>query len=591
MAQKITVAELLVDLGVGKNDAAKAAGKLDTRLGKAKKSAKLLGEGLKQLAKGFAVFAAAAAAAALGVFRFVSNVATAGDEIAKTAVKIGAGVEELQRLRFAADRSGASSKNLGLAIKNSAKQLEDAANGGAKLFRDALTELGLSLEDVQGLTAEERIGLFADALNEVADVGQRTAIAMNLFGARAGPELLPLLKEGSAGIKELGDEAERLGLIMSEEDAKASEVFVDRLTDLKAVLTGVKNTIGVELIPIVQDLIVGFTKWVMTNKDLLRQRVAEFFTRVIEVAKKLLPVFEALGKTFVFVVENLDLLIGLMVGAKLASGFAAAATGFTAMGFAASAALGPIGLIFGALAAGIPVALRAGDALGDFLAKDETIRRQKKRGAVPPASGKASAARVKIVKANAIVRREDAILRRHFDADTEDSFGAKQALKRRNKAAAEQEAAERDLVKEQKIEAKETKAFEAERALPTPALGPALPPGFVEPGERKPKRGKRTAKEKDEPSPVSIHSVSDLLTAASGGDLAGLAAATPSAAEIEPTVAVSIINNILNFTNKQEIEGGPTPMETAKLSAKKINEVLDGRVAKAAQSLQGNVVI
>lgn len=590
MAQKIVVAELLVDLGVGKNDAAKSAKKLTSRLDRARTSAKKLGGGLKSLAKGFAVFAAAAAVAALGVFKFVSNVATAGDEIAKSAVKIGVGVVELQRLRFAADRSGASAKTLGLAIKNSAKALEDAANGGAKLFTDALDELGISLEDVQGLTAEQRLGLFADALNEVADVGQRTALAMNLFGAKAGPELLPFLATGSKGIKELGDVAEDIGLVMSEKSAKGAEVFVDKLTNLKGVLTGLKNTIGVELMPVVQDLVVQFTEWVKANRPLLAQRVPEFFERVIEVAKRLLPIFETLGKAFVFVVKNLDILIGIMAGVKLAGAFAAATTGLTAMGFAASAALGPIGLIAGALIALLPIALRVGNALGDALAKDRTLRRVKKQGVAPPVSDKPSAARVKIVKASAIVRREDEILRQHVDAGTQTSFAALQSLERRNKAADEQEAAERALITEQRVEAKENEAFEAESLLPAIPLGPELPPGF----EKKQKakgRGKRTAKEKDAPAPVSFNTVSDLLTAAAGGDLQGLAAATPSAAEIEPTVAVTITNNVVEFKNTQNIEGGANPQETADASAKAVEELLDNRIARAAQSLQGNVVI
>jgi hypothetical protein len=279
MAQKIKVAELLVDLGIGKNDAAKAAEKLDTRLGKAKKSAKLLGTGLKQLAKGFAVFAAAATGAALGVFKFVDSVATTGDEIIKTSKKIGTGVEELQRLRFAADRSGADVKKMDLAIKNLSKGMQDMADGSGLLLRNAIEELGIQLDDLQGLTAEEKIGLIGDAMKEVEDEGQRTALAMNIFGSRAGPELVPLLLEGSKGIKALGDEAERLGLVMGEDAAKQSEVFVDRMTDLKAVLTGVKNTIGVTLIPVVQDLVKRFTDWLLVNKDLLAPTLRSYFFR------------------------------------------------------------------------------------------------------------------------------------------------------------------------------------------------------------------------------------------------------------------------------------------------------------------------
>jgi hypothetical protein len=588
MAQKITVAELLVDLGIGKNDAAKAAEKLDTRLGKAKKSAKLLGTGLKQLAKGFAVFATAATGAALGVFKFVDSVATTGDEIIKTSKKIGTGVEELQRLRFAADRSGADVKKMDLAIKNLSKGMEDAASGGGLLFRQSIESLGLELLDLQGLTAEEKIGLIGDALGEVSDKGQRTAIAMNLFGSRAGPELVPLLLEGSKGIMALGDEAERLGLVMGEDAAKQSEVFVDRMTDLKAVLTGVKNTIGVTLIPVVQDLVKRFTDWLLVNKDLLALRVEEFFLKVINVAKLLLPVFEALGKAFVFVVENLDLLIGLLAGVKLASAFSAAATGFTAMGFAASAALGPIGLILGALTALIPIALRAGNALGDFLARDESILRATKRQKAPTATGVASPLARQIASESGTIRQADRrIIQLQNQGASENEIQFE--INRRNAAAKRKAGLEKRQANELR-KAQETEAAEAD--LPTPALGPELPPGFVEPGtEAARKRGGARRAEKEKKRPLSITSVSDLLTAAAGGDIEGLAERTPSVEGVEPTVAISITNNNIELGGVNQTFEGQVDAAQLANAARAAQRFFKEQLAIAGQQLAPNKVV
>jgi hypothetical protein len=306
-----TIAELLVKIGVDSKDAEDATKKLGSKFDALKSKTAVLSGGLKKAGKAFAIFGAAASAAAFGVFKFVDSVTKAGDDIGKEAKKIGAGTTELQRLRFAADRSGASAKSMSLAIKNSAKQLEDAKNGGAKLFRDALTEIGVELEEVQGLTAEERLVLFADRLADVGDEGKKTALAMNLFGARAGPELLPLLKEGGAGIRALGDEAEALGLVMDEEGVAASERFQDRLTDLQAVLTGVKNEIGVALIPVVEDAINKIRDWVQQNKKFIAQKLPSVVEKITKAFKSFLDVALKAADGVGFIFENFDKLFAL----------------------------------------------------------------------------------------------------------------------------------------------------------------------------------------------------------------------------------------------------------------------------------------
>jgi hypothetical protein len=746
MATKITVAELLIDMGVGKNDAAKAAGKLDKRLAGTLKTAKKLGGGLVKLTKGFAIFAAAASAAALVVFKFVDSVATTGDEIAKTAKKVGAGVEELQRLRFAADRSGADVAKMDLAIKNLAKNMEDAKNNGALPFRQALEEMGISLTELEGLTVEEKFGVFADAMLEVEDAGQRVALAMNTFGARAGPELIPLLLESSKGITALGDKAEELGLVMTVAGVKTSEGFVDSMTNLKAIVTGLKNAIGVELMPQVGALIDRFTQWVKVNRDMIAEKTPEFFNRVIEVAKKLLPVFEKIGQALLFVADNFETLIILFAGVKLAGAFSSVIAGFSAMGIAAGAALGPIGLIAIALATLIPLAINAGNKIGDALARDEALTTTKRESVAlvnAPVGSAAAATQFDIVKESKTIREGEADIRRireeegsrgsakeeivvkridaakrerarlqrrqageiaeaEFEAEVNaevdaeflaaeqaeteqadfdgpdlqigpqlrgktgklDSTGALVGRgKRTGKQKPKISAVDRAIAEENKIlleifieekrqraaneEIKRIKKFDGRdgdsrlnkklqraRALSETASERLEELGFkalraenkiletieadnaqLEADEAKRdveadkallerailenpltsvedlRRGIRTDREKDEKTPTSRTTVADLLTAASSGDLAGLATATPSADAIEPTVAVTITNNNTTFNNKQTIDGGSSPQETADLSAKAINTVLNERLAKAAQSLQGNTVI
>lgn len=635
MASSITIAELLVKIGVDSSDAQKAAEGVGESLDKTKSKAEVLKGGLVSLGKAFAAFGAAAAAGATAVFGFVNSVAKVGDEIGKTAKKVGAGVEELQRLRFAADRSGASARNLDLAIKNQAKQLQDASNGGAKLFRDALDALGLSIEDVNKLSAEERLGLFGDRLKEVEDAGQRTALAMNLFGARAGPELLPLLLEGSEGIKALGDEAEALGIVMSEDAVASSEGFQDSVTNLQAALSGVKNIIGTDLIPVVQELVVGFTEWVKTNRDVLRQKVRSFLEGIVRAAKTLIPVVETMGEIFLAFVNNLDAFLAVAGGVAVAKAFGAIATGFQAMGVAAGGALGPIGLVAGALTALVPLAIKAGNAIGDALSKD-AVPRIKKRGGVGSFGEEFGSQAGAAAGAQRDIERELAILQR--EGLDPDSQVAKQARARLSKAERRKEEARKRGAKErQEREAREAKEAERaaqrqredaaeasefgefdsnvanireglgigegpvsarkqarlDKAFEALAEGKSLKEARKAAGlDRKGGGGRRKKKEPkaEAPKVTSPTTVSEFFGAAGRGELGPIAARTPSTKDIEPTVAVDITNNNFNFDVKQNITGTGSATDTAREVAQAIRAEFQTRLASAGQQLASNVV-
>jgi hypothetical protein len=241
------------------------------------------GRGIASVAKWGAAIAAAAAAAsvALGV-KLVSDVATAGDELDKTSKKVGTSVESLQRLRFAADRSGASAETLNKALRDQARFMLEAEQGGAKPFTMAMEELGISLGEFSKLDAEGRFGLIGDALQKVQDPARRTALAMQTVGAKAGPELVPLLLEGSKGIGELGDKLEALGGVMSGKTAAAGAKLKDELTNLNAIWTGIKNQVGGQVIPIVTRVAKKIQAWASENKELINEKLEAFIKGAVD---------------------------------------------------------------------------------------------------------------------------------------------------------------------------------------------------------------------------------------------------------------------------------------------------------------------
>ena len=578
-----TIAELLVKIGVDSKEAETATKKIGSKFDALKSKTSALSGGLKKAGKAFAIFGAAASAAAFGVFKFVDSVTKAGDNIGKEAKKIGVGTTELQRLRFAADRSGASAKSMSLAIKNSAKQLEDAKNGGAKLFRDALTEIGVELEDLNGLTAEDRLSLFADRLAGVADEGKKTALAMNLFGARAGPELLPLLKEGGAGIRALGDEAEALGLVMDEKGVVASENFQDRLTDLKGVLTGVKNEIGIALIPVVEDAINQFKDWIQENKKLIAQKLPAIVKGITRAFKSFIPIAKKLAEGLGFVINNFDKLFAFFVGAKVAQGFLAISVGFKTMGFAAAGALGPIGLIAGALIALIPLAMEAGDAVRGATGNNDT----KKRGKTKFLSDRFADPKT----ATAAAKLENEISSRESLIATNQAGAVPSLYNKANKKLRRQINLRRTKLKqlENSKANQEGLKTRASDAAPLDIVGPSLEEFEAsKKKKKKPPRGPRKPKTK---KPItSPTTVSEFFKAAAAGDLGPIAARTPSVKDIEPTVAVDITNNNFKFEISQNIKGQTDPARIGQEAAAAIKKEFEVRLSAAGQQLATSLV-
>ena len=85
---------------------------------------------------------------------------------------------------------------------------------------------------------------------------------MELFG-KSGTKLLPLMAGGADGIEELQEQARRLGLTMSSEDAQAAESFGDTLSALWKVLKMGVFTIGSALAPALSDL----AEWIMRHRQ------------------------------------------------------------------------------------------------------------------------------------------------------------------------------------------------------------------------------------------------------------------------------------------------------------------------------------
>ncbi|HRH15533.1 MAG TPA: hypothetical protein PK225_14445, partial [Azonexus sp.] len=204
------------------------------------------------------VSATAAAAALVGA---VKSAADYGDQLDNMSQRTGVAVEELAKLQYAAKLSDTSSEALGKGIGNLSK-LMVAAAGGAEESSKLFEKFGINLRNADGT-----IRGTSDVLYDLADVfatmpegPQKTALAMEFFGKKLGQELIPLLNQGSEGLKAMADEAERLGLVLNAEQAKAAADFNDNLDRLGQLSKSVAVSIGNALIPALNNMMVEMGK-------------------------------------------------------------------------------------------------------------------------------------------------------------------------------------------------------------------------------------------------------------------------------------------------------------------------------------------
>ncbi|WP_338585876.1 phage tail tape measure protein [Pseudomonas sp. MAG733B] len=180
---------------------------------------------------------------------FFQGFADATGAIGDTAERTGISRERFQELSFAAKLTGSSAETLGGALQKMQINV-GAATAGSKELKEMFKGLGINIKDASGKlkSSDALFDTFVDRISKIKDPSLQAQAAVKIFG-KSATELLPLIRGGGAGIKEMADEARRLGLVISDSAVREGETFGDTLDTLHAALSGVGNTIGSALVP------------------------------------------------------------------------------------------------------------------------------------------------------------------------------------------------------------------------------------------------------------------------------------------------------------------------------------------------------
>lgn len=224
--------------------------------------------GLGTAVAGFGVGAVAA------LYSMAEGFGSAGAAIDDMSQRTGLGADEVSRLAYSAGMAGSDVETLEKGVQAMSKKF-DAAMNGSKSAAESFDKLGISLEDFNKMSQNDRFLAVADGLSKIEDPAERSALAMQVLG-KSGSQLLPMFAGGAEGLRAMGREADDLGLVFSPEDAANAAEFDDALDRLGRTLGAIPNVIGSAVAPAITSMLGPITQavgwgvqWIRSNKELV----------------------------------------------------------------------------------------------------------------------------------------------------------------------------------------------------------------------------------------------------------------------------------------------------------------------------------
>ncbi|MCL4193982.1 MAG: hypothetical protein KJZ87_19750 [Thermoguttaceae bacterium] len=173
------------------------------------------------------------------------------DELSKASRRLGISAREFIGLQHAANLSGVAVDQLTTGMQKLLKLVSEASRGGSQA--DVFERLGLSVASLKAMPVNEMMQQIASAINRVDDAAEKAEIAMDLFG-RSGGSMLSLFEGGAAGLQAAAAEVERLGLAVSDMDAKGIEAANDALTKMQERASVAARSMAVGLAPAIKEV-------------------------------------------------------------------------------------------------------------------------------------------------------------------------------------------------------------------------------------------------------------------------------------------------------------------------------------------------
>ncbi len=224
---------------------------------------------------------AALGALAGGLFEIGKSAAEVGAGLYDASQKTGVAVDQLARLHYIAGVTNVGTDQLDMGLTRLNRTIGEVASGRAAEAAGYLRKMHINIRDGGGhlKNAGALWGELSERFKNNKSDAEKTAAALALLG-RSGAALLPMLIKGADETQRLGDEFDRLHGRVTGEGAAAAKEASESWHRLTVTFGGLRDAIGAKLFPMMEKIIEPMTQWLVTNRQIVATKVAEWVKRV-----------------------------------------------------------------------------------------------------------------------------------------------------------------------------------------------------------------------------------------------------------------------------------------------------------------------
>jgi lambda family phage tail tape measure protein len=294
-----TTAQLRQELARGETAVAKTSGQIDDSLGVVDKAFDRTGANAsvlqRSISTAFTGMGLAATAAIAGLVAITTRTTEYAQEVRNLSTLSNTSTTEFQRMAAGARTVGVEQEKLADIYKDTTDRAgEFISRGGGEMadfFKEIAPRVGVTAQMFANLSGPQALQLYYNSLEKAALNQQQMTTYMEAMADEA-TALIPLLRNNGAGFKQLGDQAETAGNILS-------NIQVARLVEVN------------QSIKTLEASFVGASRQLLPGIESVTQRLNAMSKN---------GVTEGLGAGIGFLADNLNILVAIL-GGKVAAAF------------------------------------------------------------------------------------------------------------------------------------------------------------------------------------------------------------------------------------------------------------------------------
>lgn len=199
-------------------------------------------------------------------FIALTKAASSLDQISKDAKRLGLATAELQNLTQVAEEAGIGGGQL-VGILTRLQRSTVALGQGSKSATAAFANLGLTTQDLAGLSAQDQFALIAQRIMALPTEAERAAAAFAIFG-RQGATAMGFIEAAAGGaVAEMAMLRDSLGVNLTNEQGAEIERMNDMLGRMGMVASGFFNQFLAGVAPVIADVANRMTQFFANNQS------------------------------------------------------------------------------------------------------------------------------------------------------------------------------------------------------------------------------------------------------------------------------------------------------------------------------------